>query len=136
MYSKHLAWGYIDHGPIVAFLIKIFSIFSYSGFSLRFGAVLSTCILSISMYFFGKFYFSQKTGMFLSLLISANLLFHINSTIITPDVHVSNRLPSLTAFFIPSGIEIKYANKVVQRPKLIETGSFSITKSKTLIDLK
>ena len=89
MYSKHLAWGYIDHGPIVTFLIKIFSIFSESGFSLRFGAVLSTCILSISMYFFGKFYFNQKTGMFLSLLISANLLFHINSTIITPDVPLS-----------------------------------------------
>ena len=79
MYSKHLAWGYIDHGPIVAFLIKIFSIFSDSGFSLRFGAVLSTCILSISTYVFGKFYFNQKTGMYLSLLISANLLFHINS---------------------------------------------------------
>ena len=39
--------------------------------------------------FFGKFYFNQKTGMFLSLLISANLLFHINSTIITPDVPLS-----------------------------------------------
>ena len=89
MYSKHLDWGYIDHGPVIAYLIKIFSILNDSGFSLRIGAVLSSCILCATTYVFGKLYFDQKTGIFFSLLISANMLFHTNSTIITPDVPLS-----------------------------------------------
>ena len=30
MYARHLAWGYIDHGPVVAFIIWIFTFLNES----------------------------------------------------------------------------------------------------------
>ena len=40
MYSRHLAWGYIDHGPIVALIIKFGTIlFGENGFGIRFGGL-------------------------------------------------------------------------------------------------
>ena len=26
IYARHLAWGYVDHGPVVAYLIKFFTL--------------------------------------------------------------------------------------------------------------
>ena len=26
MYARHLDWGYIDHGPVVGFIIRIFTV--------------------------------------------------------------------------------------------------------------
>ena len=26
MYARHLSWGYIDHGPIIAYVIRLFTI--------------------------------------------------------------------------------------------------------------
>ena len=48
---------------------------------------------------------------------------------------MSNFDPSLTAFFIPKGIEIKYTNKVVHSPSEIETGNFSKISDITLLSL-
>ena len=39
---------------------------------------------------------------------------------------LSKRDPSRTAFAMPSGMEIRYDNRNVQRPRLIDTGSFSL----------
>ena len=49
----------------------------------------------------------------------------------TPEDMVSKFDPSFTAFLIPNGIEIRYANKVDHKPKEIDTGSLSITRSIT-----
>ena len=101
MYAKHLDWGYIDHGPVVAFLIKIFSYPFLTSFNVRIGAVICSMILAISLFFFGKKYFNTKTGVSLSLLLSANLLFHTNSTILTPDVPLAFFLIlSIMGYFI------------------------------------
>ena len=26
IYARHLAWGYVDHGPVIAYLIKFFTL--------------------------------------------------------------------------------------------------------------
>ena len=33
MYARHLSWGYIDHGPIIAYLIRLFTIFGENSFT-------------------------------------------------------------------------------------------------------
>mgnify|MGYP003325530086 CR=1 FL=1 len=43
-------------------------------------------ILSVVLYNFGKKHFSKMTGIAMSLGISANMLFHTNSVVVTPDV--------------------------------------------------
>ena len=71
MYARHLSWGYIDHGPVVAFAIWIFTFFNES--------------TSFMVYYFGRYIVDKKTALSMSILISANIMFHTNSIIITPD---------------------------------------------------
>jgi hypothetical protein len=41
LFSKHLDWGYFDHPPLVALIIKIFSFLPNSEFTVRIGFILS-----------------------------------------------------------------------------------------------
>ena len=86
MYARHLSWGYIDHGPVVAFVIWFFTRLFESSFTVRLGSVVMMTSLTYLLYFFGKKFFNQVIALTLSLLVAANLLFHTNSIIITPDV--------------------------------------------------
>ena len=43
-------------------------------------------MLTVFLYRFGKTYFNEATGIIMSLGISANMLFHTNAVVITPDV--------------------------------------------------
>ncbi len=86
IYARHLAWGYVDHGPIVAYLIKLFTLIWENSFTVRLGATTLMSLLTIILYYFGKKYFNTETGIVLSLSLTANMLFHTNSIVITPDV--------------------------------------------------
>ena len=85
MYARHLSWGYIDHGPVVAFAIWIFTFFNESSFTVRLSSVSLMTLTSFLVYYFGKYIVNKKTALSLSILISTNLMFHTNSIIITPD---------------------------------------------------
>jgi len=116
VYSNHLAGGYIDHGPVVAFLIKIFTaVFGETGFGIRSGSVFLLMFLGFILYKFGEKYFSQVTGVVLSLSVITNVLFHTNSVVMTPDAPlaffsflfiISYYLGFFhnKGFFIPAGI--------------------------------
>jgi len=86
IYARHLAWGYVDHGPIIAYLIKFFTLIWENNFTVRLGATTLMSILTIILYYFGNKYFNSETGIVLSLSLTANMLFHTNSIVITPDV--------------------------------------------------
>ena len=86
MYARHLSWGYVDHGPVIAYLIRLFTIFGENSFTVRLGALTLLIMLTVFLYRFGKTYFNEATGIIMSLGISANMLFHTNAVVITPDV--------------------------------------------------
>jgi len=86
MYGRHLSWGYIDHGPVVALIIWLFTLFYESSFTVRLGSVFLMTLTTFIVYYYGKLIFSYKTALALSIVITANLMFHTNSIIITPDV--------------------------------------------------
>ena len=86
IYARHLAWGYVDHGPVVAYLIKFFTLFWENSFTVRLGATTLMTIITVILYFFGKVYFNRQVGILLSLSMTANMLFHTNAIVITPDV--------------------------------------------------
>ena len=85
MYARHLSWGYIDHGPVVGFVIWIFTLFNESSFTVRLGSVTLMTLTSFLVYYYGKYIVNNKIALAMSILISANLMFHTNSIIITPD---------------------------------------------------
>ena len=86
IYARHLSWGYIDHGPVVAFLIWIFTCIFENSFTVRIGAVLLMSLLPFILYFFINRYFNNKSALILSILVTVNLMLHMNAIIITPDV--------------------------------------------------
>ena len=86
IYARHLSWGYIDHGPVVAFLIWVFTSIYENSFTVRLGAFLLMSILPFIIYFFINRYFNNRSALILSILVTVNLMLHMNSIIITPDV--------------------------------------------------
>jgi 4-amino-4-deoxy-L-arabinose transferase-like glycosyltransferase len=87
IYARHLAWGYIDHGPVIGWMIKLTTtLFGENGFGIRAGGVTMITILAIVLYRFGKKHFNTPTGVMLSLTIMVNMLTHVNSIVMTPDV--------------------------------------------------
>ena len=54
MYARHLSWGYIDHGPVIGYLIYLFTIFVENSFTVRLSAIVMLIILSFFLYNFGK----------------------------------------------------------------------------------
>lgn len=85
LYARHLSWGYVDHGPVVAWFIKFFTFFNESPFTIRSGSILTLSALSLHLYFFGKKYFSLRFALFLSCLFSFSMIFHSASVVMTPD---------------------------------------------------
>ena len=71
MYARHLSWGYIDHGPVVAFAIWIFTFFNESSFTVRLSSVSLMTLTSFLVYYFGRYIVDKKTALSMSILISA-----------------------------------------------------------------
>ena len=115
MYARHLDWGYIDHGPVVAFLIKLFTMFAENAFMVRLGPIVLITALTIILYRFGKSQFNEATGMALSLGLSANMLFHTNAVVMTPDVPL--------AFFSILAILYYYKAFFIDEEYLIAAGA-------------
>ena len=82
MYGRHLSWGYIDHGPVVALIIWLFTLLYESSFTVRLGSVFLMTLTTFIVYYYGKLIFNYKTALALSIVITANLMFHTNSIII------------------------------------------------------
>ena len=60
MYARHLSWGYIDHGPVVAFAIWIFTFFNESSFTVRLSSVSLMTLTSFLVYYFGRYIVDKK----------------------------------------------------------------------------
>lgn len=115
MYARHLDWGYIDHGPVVGYLIRLSTMaFGENGFGIRFPAVLMITILNVVLYRFGKKHFSTATGVALGLTVTAGMLTHMNGVIMTPDAPL--------AFFTILAILVYYRAFVEDRKYFVPAG--------------
>lgn len=85
IYSKHLSAGYIDHGPVIAYMIKFFTlVFGDNSFGIRISGVILTLIAVLVI-----FKVLEKEGKGLGYItgniINTTILFFAGSIIITPD---------------------------------------------------
>ena len=60
-FSQNLSLSYFDHPPMIAYLIRLFSIFGHSEFSVRLVGLVTTIITVLMMYSLAKRMFGQKT---------------------------------------------------------------------------
>jgi 4-amino-4-deoxy-L-arabinose transferase-like glycosyltransferase len=88
LWSEHLALGYFDHSPMVAWLIKITTLFSNSELAVRFSSIITTVILSILIWKLAKKLFNETIAA--ASVIALNTLPEMMtaSIIMTPDTPV------------------------------------------------
>ena len=87
MYSQNLAWGYFDHPPMVAYIIKVSSIFFSGELGVRFATVILNALMTLIIWKLipeknKKHPYSEL--LFFTILLSIPL-FHVYSFITTPD---------------------------------------------------
>lgn len=86
-WSRHLQGGYLDHPPMVAFLIALTTrIGGNNEIMIRLAAVLPLLGLFIIAYALGRDIFqSEKSGFYSVVWLNVILLFSLGSVVITPD---------------------------------------------------
>jgi len=116
VWTKHLAWGYIDGGPTIAYVNKLFVLLcGANGFSVRIGAVVLTTAASLYLWWWGARRFSALTGFLLLLLTTVTPACFLSSIIHTYDTEMAVFLLAAIAlyydayfvdprFFYPAGL--------------------------------
>ncbi|HEX2950652.1 MAG TPA: glycosyltransferase family 39 protein [Armatimonadota bacterium] len=90
VWTNHLSWGYIDGGPTIAFINKLFVLlFGVNGFSIRIGAVLLSTASAIYLWIWGTRRFSPLTGFLLLLLVTVTPVCFLSSIIHTYDTEMA-----------------------------------------------
>jgi dolichol-phosphate mannosyltransferase len=85
-YSRHLAFGYLDHPPMVAWLIRAgTAIFGQSEFGVRAGALCCGAITSIFIYKLARNLYGQSAALGALLLAQALPFFFLSGLLMTPD---------------------------------------------------
>jgi len=85
-YSQHLDWSYLDHPPMVALLIKVFtSLFGSYEFSVRAASLFCWFISSFFSYKLCEL-IAKKSGPYALFLLATLPFFFFQSIVITPDV--------------------------------------------------
>ena len=86
LWSKHLAFGYYDHSPMIAYFIKLTTLFWDSELFVRLSSIIATIIISILMWKFTKKLFENEIISSAAVIMVNTLpLMLVGSIIITPD---------------------------------------------------
>jgi dolichol-phosphate mannosyltransferase len=85
-YSQHLAWGYLDHPPMVAWLNVIGTfIFGHTELGVRFGAMLSWVLASFFIFKLTREMFTRSAALMILLVMSSLPFFFGTAILLTPD---------------------------------------------------
>jgi len=86
IWSKKLDFSYFDHPPMVAYLIKLTTIFSDDPFFVRIGATIMVSASAYLVYLLAKKMFDEKTAIYTFYIFISSFLVMVASTLITPDI--------------------------------------------------
>ncbi len=85
-YSRHLSIGYLDHPPMVAWLIRAATaVFGQTEFGVRAGALLCAAITSVFVYKLTRNLFGAAAALAALLLVQALPFFFLSGLLMTPD---------------------------------------------------
>jgi dolichol-phosphate mannosyltransferase len=85
-YSRHLDIGYLDHPPMVAWLIRVTTaVFGQTEFGVRAGALLCGAITSLFAYKLTRNLFGAAAALAALLLVQALPFFFLSGLLMTPD---------------------------------------------------
>ena len=85
-YSRHLDFGYLDHPPMVAWLIRLgTALFGQTEFGVRAGALCCGAVTSVFIYKLTRNLFGAASAVAALLLVQALPYFFLSGLLITPD---------------------------------------------------
>jgi len=85
LWSRHLALSYYDHPPLTAYLIRLFTLFNTSEFTVRLAAVFCMGVATIYTYLLAKKIFNEKTAVYSVVMLVSLPATNMGFTIVTPD---------------------------------------------------
>ena len=86
LYARHLAWGYFDHPPMVAFLAALTTLFGDSVFWVRLGPIIcSTISLMILRYLALELYQDERVAFWSAVLLQLMPYQHLLMVGLLPD---------------------------------------------------
>lgn len=105
LWSKDLQPGYYDHSPMVAYFIKLTTLFSDSELAVRFSSIIATVIVSVFLWkLVMKLFNNEQTASASVILVHSMPMMFSASIIITPDTP-SFLFLSIATFYVWSLIE-------------------------------
>jgi dolichol-phosphate mannosyltransferase len=85
-YSRHLDFGYLDHPPMVAWLIRLGTdLFGQTEFGVRAGALCCGAVTSVFVYKLARNLFGEASGIAALLLTQTLPYFFLSGFLMTPD---------------------------------------------------
>jgi dolichol-phosphate mannosyltransferase len=84
-WSQHLALGYFDHSPMVAWFIKATTLFFNSEMAVRFSSIITTIIVSFLIWNLAKNLFNETIAAAAVIVLNTLPEMMTASIIITPD---------------------------------------------------
>jgi dolichol-phosphate mannosyltransferase len=85
-YARHLDLGYLDHPPMVAWLISVGTwVFGQNEFGVRFGALLCGAITALYIYRLTRNLFGEPAALASVVLTSSLPFFYLSGLLLTPD---------------------------------------------------
>lgn len=116
LYSRHLAWGYFDHPPMVAFLAALTSFFGDSVFWVRLGPIVcSTVSLVLLRYLALALYRDERVGFWAAVLLHLMPYQHLLLVGLLPDA-------ALNVFWCGTLLALWHAMKSGKWPLWLLTG--------------
>ena len=86
LWSKKLALSYFDHPPMVAYIIKLTTIFGDDPLFVRLGAALLVSATAYFLYLLAQKMFGQKSAIYTFYIFLSSFIVMGASTLITPDI--------------------------------------------------
>ncbi len=85
LWSKHLALGYLDHPPLIAYMIKLFTLFGDSVWQIRLVDVFCFSLASYYVFRSAEYLFDENTAFYSFLIFLFSPAVTMGFTITTPD---------------------------------------------------
>jgi len=110
LWSTNLQLSYYDHSPMIAYFIKLTTLFSNSELAVRFSSIIATVILSVFLWkLVIKLFNNEQVASVSVILLHAMPMMFTASIIITPDTP-SFLFLSIATFYVWSLIETENQN--------------------------
>ncbi|MFA6913921.1 MAG: glycosyltransferase family 39 protein, partial [Endomicrobiia bacterium] len=110
LWSTNLQLSYYDHSPMIAYFIKLTTLFSNSELAVRFSSIIATVILSVFLWkLVIKLFKNEQVASVSVILLHAMPMMFTASIIITPDTP-SFLFLSIATFYVWSLIETENQN--------------------------